>query len=88
MRPPKLPRAHLSNAAKRVILAATLANPTPHRPPPQVLRDPNARVLLLAPSNTAADQLALRLMGPGGGQPPSTLLRVNAYQRAREDVPR
>lgn len=54
----------------------------------QILRDPFARVLLLAPSNTAADELALRLMGPGAGQPRSSLLRVNAYQRAQGDVPR
>lgn len=52
------------------------------------MKGPFARVLLLAPSNTAADQLAVRLMGPGGGQPRSALLRVNAYQRAHSDVPR
>lgn len=50
--------------------------------------NPAARVLLLAPSNTAADQLALRLMGPGAGLAPSSVLRVNAYQRSKDDVPR
>jgi hypothetical protein len=54
----------------------------------QVLRlDPSARLLLVAPSNTAADQLASRLMGPGGGRPRSEVLRVNAYQRPKDDVP-
>ncbi|KAI8475548.1 MAG: P-loop containing nucleoside triphosphate hydrolase protein [Monoraphidium minutum] len=55
----------------------------------QVLRtDPSVRVLLLAPSNTAADQLVQRLMGPGAGRPKSEVLRVNAYQRPRVDMTR
>ena len=54
----------------------------------QVLRtSPSSRVLVCAPSNSAADLLALRVLGPTGGRPKSEMLRVNAYQRSRADVP-
>ncbi|KAG1680363.1 hypothetical protein FOA52_015454 [Chlamydomonas sp. UWO 241] len=48
---------------------------------------PCVRVLLCAPSNSAADQLAQRLLGPGGGRPRSELLRIIAFSRDAADVP-
>jgi hypothetical protein len=48
-------------------------------PPPEVL------ILVAAPSNSAADTVALRLLRYG--LPPSQLLRVNAFQRPRATVP-
>lgn len=41
-------------------------------------------MLLCAPSNSAADQLATRILAV---RPPSELLRVNAYQRSKESMP-
>jgi hypothetical protein len=41
-------------------------------------------VLLVAPSNLAADLLAQRLLG--SGCPPSEMLRVCAFSRAKEDL--
>ena len=52
----------------------------------QVLRaKATNHVLICAPSNSAADLLALRVLG--GGRPKSEMLRINAYQRSREEVP-
>lgn len=52
----------------------------------QVLRhDPTSRLLLVAPSNLAADLLAQRLMR--AGRPRSELLRVCAFSRPYEDLP-
>ena len=52
----------------------------------QVLRaTPSSRVLICAPSNSAADLLALRVLA--GGRPSSEMLRINAYQRSRAEVP-
>eukprot|EP00741_Cyanophora_paradoxa_P009189 tig00001477_g8899.t1 len=49
----------------------------------QVLRRrPSARLLLCAPSNSAADLLAARLIPPCGPLDNTRLLRLNAYQRA------
>lgn len=63
-------------------LAACCTTPSP---PPQVLRvHASSRLLLVAPSNSAADLLALRVLD--AGRPSSELLRVHAYQRPREDV--
>ena len=47
-------------------------------------KDPSANLLLVAPSNSAADQLALRMLAT---TPKTTLLRVNAYQRHLQDLP-
>ncbi|KAG2483250.1 hypothetical protein HYH03_017848 [Edaphochlamys debaryana] len=52
----------------------------------QLLRaDPSSCLLLVAPSNSAADQLMERLLG--AGRPLSELLRVCAYTRDPEDLP-
>lgn len=52
---------------------------------PQVLRLlPDSRLLLAAPSNLAADLLALRLLQ--SGRPKSEMLRVCAYSRPKEDL--
>lgn len=52
----------------------------------QVLRyHPTSRLLLVAPSNLAADLLAQRLIK--AGRPKSELLRVCAFSRPREDLP-
>jgi hypothetical protein len=51
----------------------------------QVLRLlPESRLLLVAPSNLAADLLAQRLLG--SGRPKSELLRVCAFARPKEDL--
>lgn len=51
----------------------------------QVLRlRPESRVLLVAPSNLAADLLAQRLLG--SGRPKSDMLRVCAFSRPKEDL--
>lgn len=54
---------------------------------PQVLlTDSGSRLLLCAPSNSAADQLAERMLKEKGTFGSATaLLRVNAYQRPLED---
>lgn len=44
----------------------------------------SSRVLLVAPSNLAADLLALRLLE--AGRPQSEMLRVCAFSRPREDL--
>ncbi len=55
----------------------------PCTPLHQVLRVyPSSKLLLAAPSNDAADLLALRLLG--AGRPKSEILRINAYQRGKE----
>ena len=46
---------------------------------------PKPRLLLVAPSNAAADLLVLRLRK--AGRPVSEILRINAYARPTEDVP-
>ncbi|KAJ3409958.1 Helicase MOV-10 [Chytriomyces hyalinus] len=49
---------------------------------------PTARILISAPSNAAVDLIVHRLSDANaGGFPPSELLRVNAYTRARHSVP-
>jgi hypothetical protein len=63
---------------------------TTHKPQvlalmPRVRTDLGARLLLVAPSNTAADMLAERLLGTG--MPKSQLLRVCAYARPEGDLP-
>lgn len=45
---------------------------------------PDSRLLLVAPSNLAADLLAERLLG--SGCPPSEMLRVCAFSRPKEDL--
>ncbi|MEW5319860.1 MAG: hypothetical protein WDW38_010981 [Sanguina aurantia] len=45
--------------------------------------DPKAKLLLCAPSNSAADQLAVRLLA---SRPASEMVRLNAYQRSVQDV--
>ncbi|GAX84126.1 hypothetical protein CEUSTIGMA_g11549.t1 [Chlamydomonas eustigma] len=51
----------------------------------QVLRtQPRARVLACAPSNSASDLLALRVLQ---SRPPSEMLRLVAFNRPKEDVP-
>ncbi|GAX84128.1 hypothetical protein CEUSTIGMA_g11551.t1 [Chlamydomonas eustigma] len=51
----------------------------------QVLRtQPDARVLACAPSNSAADLLASRVLQ---SRPPSEMLRLVAYSRPKEDMP-
>ena len=47
--------------------------------------DPNSRILLVAPSNSAADLLAIRMLEKGC--PPSTLFRINAFSRPLDDIP-
>ena len=52
----------------------------------QVLRsNPNAIIILAAPTNSAADLLAERILD--AGRPPSELLRVQAYSRDKDLVP-
>ncbi|KAG1680366.1 hypothetical protein FOA52_015457 [Chlamydomonas sp. UWO 241] len=46
----------------------------------------SVRVLLCAPSSSAADLLAQRLLKQGG-RPPSEVLRVMAFSRSADDVP-
>lgn len=45
---------------------------------------PESRLLLVAPSNLAADLLAQRLLG--SGRPKSQMLRVCAFSRPKEDL--
>ncbi|MEW5312365.1 MAG: hypothetical protein WDW38_004006 [Sanguina aurantia] len=45
---------------------------------------PSSRLLLCAPSNSAADQLATRMLAV---RPASELLRINAYQRSEKSLP-
>lgn len=45
---------------------------------------PESRLLLVAPSNLAADLLAQRLLG--SGRPKSEMLRVCAFSRPKEDL--
>ena len=47
--------------------------------------NPNAKIILSAPTNSAADLLAERLLD--AGRPPSELLRIHAYSRDRKAVP-
>ncbi|KAJ7056200.1 RNA helicase [Mycena amicta] len=49
-----------------------------------LLRDPNARILACAPSNSAADLIAQRLTPLGT----TTLLRLNSLTRKHEDLPK
>lgn len=52
----------------------------------QVLKlQPSARLLLVAPSNLAADLLAQRLLQ--AGRPKSEMMRVCAFSRPKEDLP-
>ena len=52
---------------------------------PQVLKtDTASRILLAAPSNSAADLLAALVLR---SRPRSELLRVCAYQRPKQDIP-
>jgi hypothetical protein len=54
--------------------------------PCQVLKLlPSSRVLLVAPSNLAADLLAQRLLS--SGRPKSEMMRVCAFARPSEDLP-
>jgi hypothetical protein len=46
---------------------------------------PSSRLLLVAPSNLAADLLAQRLLN--SGRPKSEVLRVCAFNRPKEDLP-
>ncbi|KAI8622786.1 P-loop containing nucleoside triphosphate hydrolase protein [Chytriomyces sp. MP71] len=50
---------------------------------------PGARILIAAPSNAAVDLIVQRLSDANpGGFPPSQMIRVNAYTRSRESVPK
>jgi hypothetical protein len=66
--------------SRPTMLASLLGRLTLSGPPPPALL-----MLVCAPSNSAVDVLASRLLA--GGLSPKELLRVNAYQRPFKDVP-
>ncbi|MEW5302889.1 MAG: hypothetical protein WDW36_005629 [Sanguina aurantia] len=68
-----------------VLVEAALQPLADETPPLQLLALlPSSRLLLCAPSNSAADQLATRLLAV---RPASELLRINAYQRSERSLP-
>lgn len=70
-----------------LFIASSCTNPECYHlvccPSQILLLVPNSRLLLCAPSNSAADQLATRVLAVC---PPSEMMRVNAYQRSRGTV--